>query len=42
MLKIAASNRLGMQFVKRYLHRDALGDVDAVLYRMEVSQVETQ
>lgn len=42
MLKIAASDRLGMQFVKRFLHRDALGDVDAVLYRMEANQVETK
>ena len=25
--------KLGMQFIKRFVHRDALGDVDAVLYR---------
>lgn len=30
---IGVMRKLGMQFVKRYLHRDALGDVDAVLYR---------
>lgn len=30
---IGVMRKLGMQFVKRYMHRDALGDVDAVLYR---------
>ena len=30
---IGVMRKLGMQFVKRFLHRDALGDVDAVLYR---------
>lgn len=31
---IAVMRKLGMQFIKRYLHQDALGDVDAVLYRL--------
>lgn len=31
---IGVMRKLGMQFVKRFMHRDALGDVDAVLYRM--------
>jgi RimJ/RimL family protein N-acetyltransferase len=30
---IGVMRKLGMQFIKRYLHRDALGEVDAVLYR---------
>lgn len=30
---IGVMQKLGMQFVKRYLHQDALGDVDAVLYQ---------
>lgn len=30
---IGVMRKLGMQFVKRFLHRDALGDVDAVRYR---------
>lgn len=34
---IGVMRKLGMQFVKRFLHRDALGDVDAVLYRMQVN-----
>ena len=34
---IGVMRKLGMQFVKRYLHCDALGDVDAVLYRMAVN-----
>ena len=33
---IGVMQKLGMQFVKRYLHRDALGDVDAVLYQKSV------
>lgn len=33
---IGVMRKLGMQFVKQYLHRDALGDVDAVLYRTSV------
>ena len=33
---IGVMRKLGMQFVKRFLHRDALGDVDAVLYRKSV------
>lgn len=34
---IGVMRKLGMQFVKRFLHRDALGDVDAVLYRRSVN-----
>ena len=34
---IGVMRKLGMQFVKRYMHRDALGDTDAVLYRMPVN-----
>lgn len=30
---IGVMRKLGMQFIKRYLHQDALGEVDAVLYR---------
>lgn len=30
---IGVMRKLGMQFIKRFMHRDALGDVDAVLYR---------
>ena len=33
---IGVMRKLGMQFVKRYMHQDALGDVDAVLYRMSI------
>jgi RimJ/RimL family protein N-acetyltransferase len=33
---IGVMRKLGMQFVKRFMHRDALGDVDAVLYRLAV------
>ncbi len=36
---IAVMRKLGMQFVKRFLHRDALGEVDAVLYRVAVGYV---
>uniref|UniRef100_UPI003568B494 GNAT family N-acetyltransferase n=1 Tax=Arsukibacterium sp. TaxID=1977258 RepID=UPI003568B494 len=28
--------KLGMQFIKRYRHQDALGEVDAVLYRKNI------
>lgn len=31
---IGVMRKLGMQFIKRYLHKDALGDVDVVLYRL--------
>ncbi|GHG63136.1 N-acetyltransferase [Alishewanella longhuensis] len=31
---IGVMRKLGMQFIKRYIHQDALGDVDAVLYRL--------
>ncbi|MBV2128741.1 GNAT family N-acetyltransferase [Arsukibacterium indicum] len=34
---IGVMRKLGMQFVKRFLHRDALGEVDAVLYRQEIN-----
>lgn len=34
---IGVMRKLGMQFIKRFLHRDALGDVDAVLYRRSVN-----
>lgn len=33
---IGVMRKLGMQYVKRFMHRDALGEVDAVLYSMEV------
>lgn len=33
---IGVMRKLGMQFVKRYIHRDALGETDAVLYRVPV------
>jgi hypothetical protein len=29
--------KLGMLSLMRYMYRDALGDVDAVLYRMKVN-----
>lgn len=35
---IGVMRKLGMQFVKRFLHRDALGDVDAVLYQRTLAQ----
>lgn len=31
---IGVMRKLGMQFIKRYIHHDALGDVDAVLYQV--------
>ncbi|MFN3899787.1 MAG: GNAT family N-acetyltransferase; N-acetyltransferase [Alishewanella aestuarii] len=34
---IGVMKKLGMQFIKTFLHRDALGDVDAVLYRVHRS-----
>ncbi|MBZ9611872.1 GNAT family N-acetyltransferase [Rheinheimera maricola] len=37
---IGVMRKLGMQFIKRFLHRDALGDVDAVLYRSSVNGAE--
>ncbi|MEH8015746.1 GNAT family N-acetyltransferase [Rheinheimera muenzenbergensis] len=37
---IGVMRKLGMQFVKRYMHQDALGEVDAVLYRKAVSIAE--
>ena len=30
--------KLGMQFIKRYMHQDALGEVDAVLYRKHINE----
>lgn len=33
---VGVMRKLGMQFIKRFLHRDGLGDVDAVLYRKSV------
>uniref|UniRef100_A0A486XVZ9 GCN5-related N-acetyltransferase n=1 Tax=Rheinheimera sp. BAL341 TaxID=1708203 RepID=A0A486XVZ9_9GAMM len=33
---IGVMRKLAMQFIKRFVHRDALGDVDAVLYRKSV------
>ena len=30
--------KLGMQFIKRYRHQDALGEVDAVLYRKNIDE----
>lgn len=35
---IGVMRKLGMQFIKRYLHQDALGEVDAVLYRMAINE----
>lgn len=35
---IGVMRKLGMQFIKRYLHQDALGEVDAVLYSMPVAR----
>ena len=35
---IGVMRKLGMQFIKRYLHQDALGEVDAVLYRKHISE----
>lgn len=32
---IRVMKKLGMQFNKRFLHRDALGEVDAVLYQVK-------
>ena len=36
---IGVMRKLGMQFIKRFMHRDALGDVDAVLYQRKLAQV---
>lgn len=33
---IGVMRKLGMQFLKRYLHQDALGEVDAVLYTKRI------
>ena len=33
---IGVMRKLGMQFIKRFMHRDALGDVDAVLYQKKL------
>lgn len=35
---IGVMRKLGMQFIKRFMHRDALGDVDAVLYQKKLVQ----
>lgn len=35
---IGVMRKLGMQFIKRYMHQDALGEVDAVLYRKELNE----
>ncbi|SNY45794.1 Protein N-acetyltransferase, RimJ/RimL family [Arsukibacterium tuosuense] len=35
---IGVMRKLGMQFIKRYLHQDALGEVDAVLYRKNTNE----
>tara|TARA_R110002126_G_scaffold8953_10_gene41173 strand:+ start:3005 stop:3559 length:555 start_codon:yes stop_codon:yes gene_type:complete len=35
---IGVMRKLGMQFVKRYMHQDALGEVDAVLYRTNINE----
>ena len=29
--------KIGMDFVKSYFHKDPLGDLDAVLYRMPIN-----
>lgn len=35
---IGVMRKLGMRFIKRYLHQDALGEVDAVLYRKQINE----
>ncbi|MDX1536483.1 GNAT family N-acetyltransferase [Arsukibacterium sp.] len=35
---IGVMRKLGMTFIKRYLHQDALGEVDAVLYRKQINE----
>ncbi|MAD77470.1 MAG: GNAT family N-acetyltransferase [Rheinheimera sp.] len=35
---IGVMRKLGMRFVKRYMHQDALGEVDAVLYRKKIDE----
>nr|WP_301003988.1 GNAT family N-acetyltransferase [Arsukibacterium sp.] len=35
---IGVMRKLGMQFIKRYWHQDALGEVDAVLYRKQINE----
>ncbi|WP_290621225.1 MULTISPECIES: GNAT family N-acetyltransferase [unclassified Arsukibacterium] len=35
---IGVMRKLGMQFIKRYMHQDALGEVDAVLYRKHINE----
>lgn len=35
---IGVMRKLGMQFIKRYLHQDALGEVDAVLYQVALTE----
>ena len=34
---IAVMKKMGMVFIKQYLHKDTLGDMEVVLYRLEVS-----
>ena len=31
--------KIGMSFIKQYVHKDPLGDIDAVLYRMKVNKL---
>ncbi|GAA0538857.1 GNAT family N-acetyltransferase [Rheinheimera aquimaris] len=35
---IGVMRKLGMQYIKRFMHRDVLGDVDAVLYQKKLAQ----
>jgi len=39
---IGVMRKLGMQFIKQYLHRDALGEVDAVLYRKNLKGTDDE
>lgn len=34
---IGVMRKLGMQFVKKYRHRDSFGELDAVLYRLKLA-----
>jgi RimJ/RimL family protein N-acetyltransferase len=34
---VGVMKKIGMNFIKEYFHKDPLGDIDAVLYRLKVS-----
>lgn len=36
---IGVMQKLGMRFIKRFIHQDAIGDVDAVLYQVMVKEL---